>query len=356
MKQNPPPFAPITASRPSRLPAMLLAFILPCAAVPPALAGDPGPNAAQKETARGLMDLGDAKIEAGDYAAALHAYQGADAIMGVPTTGLAVARANVGLGKLVEAADALGRVRRYPERADEPAAFASARRAAHTLYAEVIPRIPVVRVVVRGVAPDRASVLLIDGAELTGDSVDQPHRVNPGRHVIAASAEGYTSDQKTITLAEGQRYELTLELVVDPDAKPVVPDPANLPDQPKATPAPGAEPDITISPLTYSAFAIGGASALLGTITGIASLAMTSDLEAQCVDRVCSPALESDHDTVIALANVSNVALALGAVGAGVGVVSLIFDLDDDGGADATARVSVEPLVGLGFVGLKGAF
>lgn len=342
MNENPPPFVPTMASRRHRLPALLALLLLPCVATV-ARADDPGPSAAQKETARGLMDLGDTKLAAGDHAGALHAYQGADAIMGVPTTGVAVARAQVRLGKLVEAADALGKVRRYPERPNEPQAFVLARREAHELYADLSARIPVVRVTVRGVAPGAEVALFIDGAKLTGPSVDQPHRLNPGRHVIEAKAEGYHSDDDTITLAEGQHAALELALVADPNAKPA------------DTTEPPANDELTLSPLTYSAFAVGGAGALLGTITGIVSLAMTTDLEEQCHDRVCAPELASDHDTIITLANVSNVALALGAVGAGVGVVSLIFDLDE-GGDDRSAQLSLEPLLGAGFFGLRGTF
>src|SRR5436190_23509399 len=51
------------------------------------------PSAADKETARSLMDEGDRKFAAKDYKGALDAYQGAHAIMGVPTTGLEVAKA-----------------------------------------------------------------------------------------------------------------------------------------------------------------------------------------------------------------------------------------------------------------------
>src|SRR5262249_1001249 len=61
------------------------------------------PSAADRETARSLMNEGDAKFDAKNYAQALKAYQGAHAIMGLPSTGYAVARTQAALGQLVEA-------------------------------------------------------------------------------------------------------------------------------------------------------------------------------------------------------------------------------------------------------------
>src|SRR4051812_35729561 len=64
------------------------------------------PSAADKESARALMDTGDEKSDAKDYAAALKAYQAADALVHFPMTGLAVARVQERLGQLLEARDA----------------------------------------------------------------------------------------------------------------------------------------------------------------------------------------------------------------------------------------------------------
>jgi hypothetical protein len=64
---------------------LFLAFLLCTSA---ALA-EPSPG--EKETARALMDEGDRKLSKQDLRGALQAYQGADQIMGVPTTGLEVA-------------------------------------------------------------------------------------------------------------------------------------------------------------------------------------------------------------------------------------------------------------------------
>ena len=77
-------------SRTRRLGALLVAVAIALSLASPAAAE---PTSAQKETARNLMQIGDGRYASGDYEAALRAYQGADEIMGVPTTALAVGRA-----------------------------------------------------------------------------------------------------------------------------------------------------------------------------------------------------------------------------------------------------------------------
>ena len=97
-----------------------------------ALAAEP-PSAADRETARTLMATGDGKLKDGDLDGALEAYRGADEIMGVPTTALAVGRVYARMGKLIQAVDALSRARRHPVDGSEPEAFRQARAEAAKL-------------------------------------------------------------------------------------------------------------------------------------------------------------------------------------------------------------------------------
>jgi len=89
--------------------------------------GDPTP--AHRNTARSLLIRGRAELAAGDAEAALEAFQAAHAILGVPTTGIDVARAQLALGLLVEARDTALEVMRFPVGPGEPAAFTDARTA-----------------------------------------------------------------------------------------------------------------------------------------------------------------------------------------------------------------------------------
>jgi hypothetical protein len=132
----------IRASRLRRAIAVLAAvaacvFALEATAAPPV-----APSPADKETARTLMDEGDDRMEARDPAAALTAYQRADAIMHLPMTGVAVARAQEALGHLREARDAALAVAGTPAQPGEAPAYARARAEAQAIADRVAQRIP----------------------------------------------------------------------------------------------------------------------------------------------------------------------------------------------------------------------
>src|SRR5262249_29380095 len=104
------------------------------------------PTAADKETARKFMAEAREKRAANDHKGALQAFQAADAIMHVPTTGLEVARTHAALGQLVEARENALRVARSTPEPDEPAPFKRAREEATQLVDDLGKRIPTITV------------------------------------------------------------------------------------------------------------------------------------------------------------------------------------------------------------------
>src|SRR5262245_47883460 len=99
-------------------------------------------SASDKEAARGLMSEGDKAFERKDFNSALQAYSAAHAIMNVTSTGLAVARAEVQLGKLVDAQATAQSVTQLPVTGREPTALARARAEAARLVDSLEARIP----------------------------------------------------------------------------------------------------------------------------------------------------------------------------------------------------------------------
>jgi hypothetical protein len=328
----------------------------PPAAPPAPPAASQGPSAEQKETARALMDVGDKKFDAGDYRAALEAYQGADAIMQLPPTGLAVGKARARLGLLVEAVDVLQRTMRHPKQPNEAEAVAQARDAAARLDADLARRIPTLQIVVKGPAEDTPVDVRVDGAALEARVRALPRRLNPGEHVVVVTAPGYFEATEKVTLVEGERR--TVEIALRAGAPPP-PIPTPPPDAPRAVPPPPPPEEPTVSPVAWVGFGIGGAGLVVGAVTGALSLSKQGSLEDECPGNVCPESKRGEHDEIVALANVSNVAFGIGAVGVGVGIVSLVLSLSDGDEQDAPRSASgtrVEPLVGVGSVGLRGAF
>ena len=312
---------------------------------PAAPAAQPGP--ADRETARSLMDEGDDRMEAKDHAAALKAYEGADAIMHLPMTGIAVAEAQAALGRLVEARDKAMAVKLSPVGPGENAAYARARERAAALADSLASRIPSIKITVEG-GPAEVDIW-VDDVALPRAAAAAPRRVNPGKHVVVAKAPGYEG-RVEVSVREGATLPVTVTLKPAAGGAPARGD--------KVTPPPGPRVDAPTergtSPLVLLSFGVGAAGVIVGTVTGILSISRTSDLEGACQDKLCPPG-DDDYNGANTLANISNVAFALGAVGVGAGVVGLVVS-GADGPAPKSKGVSVRPAVGPGAVMITGVF
>jgi serine/threonine protein kinase len=97
----------------------------------------------------------------------------------VPTTGLRLAKSQIKVGLLLEAHATLERVVQFAQQADEPSSFTEARDEARALRPEVLARIPVIAVQVRG-APPSTVTILIDGNVVPSDADAARTQVNPG--------------------------------------------------------------------------------------------------------------------------------------------------------------------------------
>jgi hypothetical protein len=312
------------------------------------------PTAAEKETARALVRSGDAKYEARDFRGALRDYQAADALVGVPTTAVEVARCHAELGELVEALDAALRVGRYPKRANEPEVFTRSRADAAQLAEQIQPRIPVLKIEAAGVPADVALSVSIDGNALPAAAARFPAKVNPGQHAVVVTADGFSRATQQVKVEEGEKR--TVSVTLEPEAAPTAAAPTG-PDAAggaaSAQPADAADGGSAAVPLAIAGFAVGGVGVIAGAVTGAMSLSATADAEAHCLDTRCTPEAQDDIDSGTTLAHVSTISFAVGGAGLAVGVIGLVLALDDDAPESGAA---IEPWLGLGFAGLRGRF
>jgi len=306
------------------------------------------PSLADKETARSLMDEGDGKRDKGDWKGALKAYEAADAIMKVPTTGLEVARAQVQLGLLLEARETLGKVMKLPIKPAEPAPFTQARKNADTLNTELTTRIPSIQVNVANADPNQTQIS-VDGENIPPAAAQVPRKVNPGSHAVVVKV-GTFEKKLEVTVAEREAK------VVPVDAKENPPAP---PPPPVIEPPPKHGPS-TSKILMFGGFGLGIVGVGVGTVTGLISLTKTNELKDQCPEGKCALEKQGEIDSAKSLGNISTVAFIVGGVGVGVGVVGLIMSRSDAKEKAAPAALhkieKLEPVIGLSYVGLKGAF
>lgn len=299
-------------------------------------------SASDRETARALMEEGDKKREGGDLPGALKAFQQADAIMHVPTTGLEVAKVQARLGKLVEARDTLAAVLRLPVKAPEPAAFAVARKSAETMNAELGERIPSLHVKLAGLPPGASATIDIDGETIAG--VGAPRKLNPGAHLVVVRAGG-EDRRESVTLAEREARELTIDMA----PKAVTP-------PPDSGEGKGGGPS---KALMYGGFGVGAVGVVVGSITGIMSITKVSSIRESCVDDRCPPDKKADIDSAKDLGTLSTVAFIVGGIGIGAGVIGLLTAPKGDaprGAGAARTTAGVTPEIGPGWAGLRGRF
>ncbi len=302
-------------------------------------------SAADRETARSLMDQGDDLRSKGDLKAALQRFQAANEIMHVPTTAIEVARTQASLGQLVEARDTLAQIMSSVPSRGEPPQFRDARLEAQKLDASLEPRVPTVTVTVSGAKEGSTVSLSVDGVAVPAAVIGLPRRLDPGHHVMIAT----TSTQEgraEIDVAEGEKKDVSITLATV--AKPTPIAPAAVEEQP---PPPPESHRSDVLPIVF--FAIGGASLVAGGITGVMELSQQNSLATTCPNHVCPPSQYGALDTASTLATISTVTLIVGGAGVAAGIITLFVGKPS---TPAPTQARVEPWIGLGSAGIRGTF
>jgi hypothetical protein len=310
-------------------------------------------TAADRETARTLMDQGHVLQEKGDLEEALKHFKAADDIMHVPTTAVPVAKLQVALGLLVEARDTLASsMRRTPEKTTDPQPFKDARSEGERLDASLAGRVPGLTITVKGAAEGEKPALALDGLDVPAAALGLPRAVNPGHHVVVAktaTAEG----RQELDVREGEQKQVEITLA-STGAPPVQP--------PRATPdTPGSSrTSHSPGPVTWVGVGLGGAGVIAGSVTGLIAMSKTPGLKSECANHVCGPTAHSDLASANMLATVSDVAFAAAGVGAAVAVISLVVGHEPSAEPPAEPPAASGPTahlwVGLGAVALRGTF
>lgn len=267
------------------------------------------PTGADRETARALMDDADKKIEAKDYTGALKSYEGADALMSVPTTGIEVARTLVLLGRFIEAREKALEVLRFPKKTGESKPFSDARNEAEQLASKLAQRIPSLHLIIT--PADLKPTVQVDGVVIPAAALTLPRKVDPGKHVIGATAKGFVPITLDVRVGDGETGEVTLAFKAE--------DLSGTPIDNDANGRPAR------SPLVYVGFGLGGAGLLVGAITGIVSLSKTSTVKDACPTKTCPLSVQPTIDSAKTFGTVSTIGFIAGGAGIGLGVLGLFL-------------------------------
>ena len=325
--------------------ALVTALLL----VAPATVYAAAPTAADRENARALITEGNARRDNNDLKGALAAFEGADSIMHVPTTGLAVAYTRAALGLLVDARDVALEVARSPVAAGEPKAFAQARKSAEELAEELAPRIPTLRIVLQGAPPGAVPEVTVAGTPIPLAALVVPRRLNPGHYVVVGKLGAITRGSD-VDLAEKDDTSVTIDFSEAPVAA-VVPPAAD----PKPLPTEKRDSGRRTSPVVYAGFGVGGVGLIVGSVTGIMSISKKATATESCVGFQCPPAVHGDVDSAKSLALVSTIGFVVAGVGAAAGVAGIVFG-GSKGETGPTSGVHASAWVGPSSAGVRGEF
>jgi hypothetical protein len=199
------------------------------------------------------------------------------------------------------------------------------------------PRVPKLTII----AP-KGTIVVRDGVALGEPSIGTPLPVNPGAHVIVASAKGRAEAKTEIKIAERESKRIE----VAPGEK--------LPDPPPPPPSASKSGGDTAEEWKPSALAWLGLSAAVvgvgvGSVTGAMALGKASTAKSDCPNHLCPDQSKLD-DTVTqgrTLGTISTIAFAVGGVGALVAVYGFVI-------AKPKARVGVALAPNGGFI--RGSF
>jgi hypothetical protein len=312
---------------------------------------------ADRATARALAHEGYEAQKQGHYALAADRFERAEALVDAPTLLLGLARAQVGLGKLVEANESYRRILRDPVAPGAPAAFIKAVEDAKSEAPGVAARLAWVTLDVKGPATPQ---VLLDGVAVSAAALGVPLACNPGTHTVKASAEGALAGEQSFAADEGAKETISLTLKKLPEA-PVaaVAAPTQIPGggaRPGASQAANAAdtdssrtgvrseqtPDVSggayaegpPAPPVHSsslqkgagitALTLGGAGLVVGGVSGILALHRRASLSDACPDGHCAAQYAGQVDTYRTLANISTVATIAGAAGVATGAILLL--------------------------------
>lgn len=323
-----------------------------------------------RSTARTLAVEGQVALDKNDFATAEDRFTRANALVHAPTLMLGMARARVGLGKLLSAQEIYNTILREGVPAGAPPAFARALDDAKKEVAALAPRVPSITIVVKGAA---SADVTIDGKAVPPAAIGVKRSADPGKHIIKAIAAGMAPFEVTVTIGEGKNETVTVELkpqgaVVPPPVKPPQDKPKEPPkgDVKPVKPAPAtSEPPKSQAAnnrgslqrtLGFAGIGVGGAALIMGAVTGGLALGKHGDLKEQCPNGTCPESAFGTLDSYHLMGTLSTVGFVVGGVFAATGVVLVATAPKAKTGAPAKQGVWISPVVSPSYLGVEGSF
>jgi hypothetical protein len=298
-----------------------------------------------------LFKQGRTLMEKGDYAGACPKFAESARLDAKVGTLLNLAECEDKLGQIAEA-------RQHLQLAIDRARIDNDDRLklATDALAAIDARVPRLTVALVAGAPPTTMVQR-DGVMLEGASLDNALPVDPGHHVIVASADGFESKTFTIDLKESEKQRIE----VGPGAK--LPEPAKKPASSTTFVSSTSDATRSSSSTRTWGYVVGGLGVVglgIGTVYGFVALSKNSESKSNgaCdANNFCDAAGKAARDDARRAGNVSTFAFVVGGVAVAAGAVLILAGPSSSSKPDA-ARIEAAPLVGTtgGGLLLRGAW
>lgn len=292
-------------------------------------------------TARSLGTEGLRLAESGNCEAAVEKLSRAERLFHAPTTLERLGECQVKLGRYVEGSENLRRVAREHLADGAPAPFFAAQTRAKEALEAAVPHIAKLRVEVAGASAD-AIVLKIDGQVVSAASIGVERPIDPGKHVVDATAPGTKPAQQTITIADGGSKDVSLTLERDPNQTATT---TIVHEEPHAQ----ARTTRVLWPAGV-AFGVAGVSFVVGSVFGGTAIIKKNNLVTACSGTACPSSQRGAFDDLSTFAAVSTVGFVVAGVAAAAGIVLFVV------APRHTVVESVSVRASLGGVSLGGTF
>jgi hypothetical protein len=176
-----------------------------------------------------------------------------------------------------------------------------------------------------GLGAPAGSKISRDGVPVDTSLLGVAAALNPGKHKLVVTAQGYADRTFEVTLVEGANESIEVQPGARRGAKS---------DEAKATPQPPGPTEVTAepapttetwprTPLLYTALGVGGVGLVLGVTAGLVANGKHSTLQGECDNGAgtCGPQYSGDLDAFHTWRTVSTVAYVVGALGVAGGAV-----------------------------------
>ncbi len=326
----------------------------------------------QRAGARTLATDGAQAFNEGRFKDAVDLFGKAESLMHAPPHLLFMARAYAKLGQFVKAREAYLKIVKEQLPANAPQAFRDAQPVADEERKQVEPHIGRLTVKVEGADGAKDLSVAIDGQPMSVVLLGVPQPMDPGDHTVVATATGFKGPPAMVSLKEAGQGAVTVKMEVDksvppPTATPAAADGAVVSTTPSGAPASdtgatGGSNGLRIG--SYVGFGVGAVGVVLGTVFVMKSASKRKSAD-EAADKFVScgasgcVATDDGAKTVNDLDAQARSAKTVGIVGyvvGGLGVAAgvTLFMLSNDKEEPKSAFVA--PYLGLGAVGVRGAF